>query len=273
MVKVAVFVLAVLALPHCAALRVLTFNMWTPVVGGGANATQRMETFLKEVHEYDVLVLQEVFNVHLLGWMMMGYAKWLVAELNIRGFMYTVLPAGIEEVFTIEDDGLLIASRFPLRNTSQILYKSSVFTDTWTRKGAIITRIHTLDRSIVVVNTHLHAYKGESNVNARFDQLVQLSAALNTDYANEYTLLCGDFNFEASSHEYDVVIQLLRARDTGMGLLTYPSKNADVRIDYILLLNAPADADVTATSPHLCATHAGKSYNGCSDHWPLTVTV
>ena len=168
-------VLLLLALQTAGALRILSLNMWTPVFGGGPNAKQRMEALMAEVGSYDVVALQEVFNLHLFHASIVGYATWLDTEFKQRGFNYTVLPLGINDVFTVQDDGLFLASRFPLRRTTQSLFSSPLLVDWWMRKGFQITVIDAPGSQLVLTNTHLHAEEGKRDADIRFNQMLELS--------------------------------------------------------------------------------------------------
>ena len=252
------------------ATNILTFNLWTPVLGGGANATQRLELFLQETAPYDVLCLQEIFNLHLFSLSLVGHAKWLEGKLRHYGFTHTIGPSGVDKMFTMEDDGLLIASRYPLTNTTRLLFKRSRIVDTWTRKGVIMTHVDA-PTPFYLLNTHLQAYESLTDKRTRFEQIMEMNTLITNEAVNgELVVVCGDLNVDAGTQEYDLIMKYLKAKDTAVNLLTYPSIQPTTRLDYILLLRSGRGASFgCAQSPRLCAQHHGITYNGCSDHWPL----
>ena len=243
--------------------RVLTYNLWTPIIGS-ENATQRLELFVNTTRDYDVLLMQEVFNVHVFDNVVAGHASWLRTQLMDRGFSHFIMPYGSNNIIQMQDDGLMVASRLPMANIDRILYKNKNFWDSWARKGAVLFTVN----NVRFINTHLQAYESHEDAHTRFQQLQELKDLIDQ---SEKTVLGGDLNIVAGTREYEVAIELLGMKDSThpRSAVTYPSHAPTERLDYFLLHKASG----TSRPQPLCWEHVGEAYRGCSDHIALSINV
>ena len=243
--------------------RVLTYNLWTPIIGSD-NATKRLEMFVNETRDYDVLMMQEVFNMHVFNNVIAGHAASLKEQLEDRGFSHFIMPYGSNNILQMQDDGLMVASRKPMAEVDRILYVSKNVWDTWARKGAIMFTVE----NVRFINTHLQAYESHEDQHTRFQQLQELKTHIDPQ---RKTVLGGDLNIIAGSREYNIAMELLGMVDSTQPrkALTYPSKNPVERLDYLLLQNLNA----TSRLHHMCWEHVGDEYRGCSDHIALSIKL
>ena len=243
--------------------RVLTYNLWTPIIGS-ENATKRLELFVNETRDYDVLMMQEVFNMHVFNNVIAGHAAWLKVQLEDRGFSHFIMPYGSNNILQMQDDGLMVASRKPMAEVHRILYVNKNVWDTWARKGAVMFTVE----NVRFINTHLQAYESYEDQHTRFQQLQELKIHMNP---HQKTVLGGDLNIVAGSREYNTAMVLLGMVDSTnpRHAVTYPSKNPVERLDYLLLQNF----NRTSHLQHMCWQHAGDEYRGCSDHIALSMTI
>ncbi|KAH9599752.1 Type II pantothenate kinase [Trypanosoma melophagium] len=158
-------------------VRVLSYNFNILPRGCGGFQNERITTFLEYVDQYDVLLLQEVYSTSLLPYFVQKHVCWkkrLLDELKQRGFSHYVISKQPsyptifrDSVFT--DNGLIIASRFPIGRRGSYTFCSDKRSEQSVRRGCLFAEvtIPTRDKgseSILFFNVHLRPE--ESSVEA-----------------------------------------------------------------------------------------------------------
>jgi endonuclease/exonuclease/phosphatase family metal-dependent hydrolase len=260
-------------------VRVLQQNCWTPLFGAGPEKEQRMEALVEAAVDYDVLLLQEVFNTWVGGFRVMGYGGWLEDKLRAAGFSHFVSPS--PTMLTIQDSGLLIASRFPLRDVFEIVYENWTWPgEAWTSKGALGASVQVPGAPLMaVVVTHLNAWDGPRQQAARHAQMLQMKEQLDQHTRWSDVLIAGDMNVDGLASgklnpEYASMIVTLQpvldpANDTTFS--TWPSNGLpsggypEARYDYILH-RSPFRWVLQDEAPVKIGEMSGEGYEGISDH-------
>lgn len=260
------------------ALRILQQNCWMPLFGAGPDRQERIKALVMEADGYDILLLQEVFNTWIAGWHVAGYANWLVAELRSRGFTHFVIPRA--SFFQIQDNGLFIASKVPLTNAFELVYKDwASLGEMWTAKGAFGVQLASSD--LVLVNTHLNAWEGQAERAARRSQLLQLKKQIPPLVD---VIIAGDLNVnalanECANPEYADMLRILHplapVQDV-CNYTTWPSSEESLergrRYNYILHHN-PNMWELYNVKPVRIGTMFGTGYRGLSDHLGLEAYI
>lgn len=92
-------------------IRILTHNMQCHYFVSAKNKWSRMEKFLNEISSYDVLLLQELFTVNIIGFQITSLKDWFIGQAKQKGFSYFASPSANRFG---QDSGLLILSKFPI---------------------------------------------------------------------------------------------------------------------------------------------------------------
>ncbi len=186
-------------------MRLLTLNIWNLFFS--AHRTARMAAIATALREgpWDAVALQEMWPVpERAQFDACGYAhardmeepwsrpqNWLLAPAMIVGFRW------------ILDSGLRTLSRWPIRETRALRYRSGLtwhrrltHPETVVRKGALACLIETPHLgSVWLVNTHLVAStRHHSNNTERRDQLAQLQPWIAALLPTAPVVLAGDLN-------------------------------------------------------------------------------
>ncbi|ORC88641.1 putative pantothenate kinase subunit [Trypanosoma theileri] len=158
-------------------VRVLSYNFNILPRGCGGFQNERITTFLECVDQYDVLLLQEVYATSLLPYFVQKRIcakKRLLDELKQRGFSHYVIskqpsyPTIFKNnVFT--DNGLIIASRFPIGQRGSYTFCSDKRSEQSVRRGCLFAEVTVPtsgkgSESILFFNVHLRPE--ESSVEA-----------------------------------------------------------------------------------------------------------
>ena len=259
-------------------VRILTQNVWTPVAGSGPHSRARLTQLVDNVSDYDVLLLQEVFHLHVFGKRKLGHGAWLEAALRKAGFNHIVLPK-LHRGIQIQDSGLMVASKYPISNVRHIVYVAKRHPELWTAKGAIGLQINIPDLPpLSFINTHLQAWEGSANAGVRSWQILQLRQMVDTEKWHD-VIVCGDFNLDSALTDNFEYYSMMRILDPvldpeGLGTnCTYPSSNPVNRLDYILH-HKPKDwklLNVKRIKIGDPTVHNG--YSGCSDHYGVEATI
>jgi endonuclease/exonuclease/phosphatase family metal-dependent hydrolase len=137
-------------------IRVLTYNLFLrppPVKNNESDwKDERLIDFLQEIDNYDILCLQEVFEI------LSDRRHELIRIASKAGFFFyckAPIPSFFSK-FTI-DGGLLILSRFPIISSEFIPFDYGVLSDALSYKGFIYAHIKIADADLVLFNLHAQA--------------------------------------------------------------------------------------------------------------------
>ncbi|KPI88301.1 putative pantothenate kinase subunit [Leptomonas seymouri] len=168
-----------------ASARVLSYNLNILPRGSGGYQHERIETFLASVDAYDVLLLQEVYATSYLPYVLQKqfcYQKMLLDGLNAKGFHYYVISRQpsyrtIVQYNVCSDNGLIIASRFPIWYRGSYTFRSHEHGETTVSKGCLFAEIELPavkgkgNQRVVVFNVHL---RPEDNLPLESSQIQQM---------------------------------------------------------------------------------------------------
>lgn len=202
-------------------IRVLTYNIFLrpPPVKNNENdwKDERLEDFIKLLHNYDVVCLQEAFGSY------NSRKLQLIRAATKNGFFYFLeLQAPHFYSKFMVDGGLLILSRFPIHKNATHYYPYGVVSDSLSQKGILYAQIIIGHTKLHLFNTHTQAsYNNDlyelfiASFNTRMDQLKILSKfireVLKTEFCdkNDLAILCGDLNVDALKYEKIQIVSLL----------------------------------------------------------------
>ncbi|KPA85566.1 putative Pantothenate kinase subunit [Leptomonas pyrrhocoris] len=168
-----------------ASARVLSYNFNILPRGSGGYQHERIEAFLANVDAYDVLLLQEVYAMSYLPYALQKqfcYQKMLLDGLKEKGFHYYVISRQpsyrtILQYNVCSDNGLIIASRFPIWHRGSYTFRSHERREATVSKGCLFAEIELPaangqgNQRVVVFNVHL---RPEDNLPPESSQIQQV---------------------------------------------------------------------------------------------------
>lgn len=190
-------------------IRMLTYNLFLrpPLAKNNESdwKDDRLEDFIKILHNYDIICLQEVFGTY------NSRKSKLIRAASKNGlFFYVELTAPSFYSKYIADGGVIILSRFPILKYSIHHYHYGVLSDSLAQKGVIYAQIAIGEGILHLFTTHTQAsYNNDlydlfiASYKTRLDQINQLGEFIDTILVSEYyentdlVLLCGDMNIDA----------------------------------------------------------------------------
>ena len=137
-------------------IRILTYNIFIrpPLIKNNEDdwKDERLNDFIKEMHNYDIICLQEMFSSF-------SFRKMkLISEAVKLGFFYYVESDSPSVTsMCLVDGGLIILSRFPIVNYCYSNYSGGVMVDQFVDKGVLYAQIRVKDSILHLFNTHLQA--------------------------------------------------------------------------------------------------------------------
>lgn len=208
-----------------ASVRVLSYNFNVLPRGFGGYQEERLEAFLRSVGSYDVILLQEVYATSLMPYAMQRrfcYKKELLDGLKSKGFHHyatsrqpsysTMLKHSI-----ISDNGLVIASRFPIWHRGSYTFRHHGRVDATMPKGCLFAEVEVpsadgrASERVVFFNVHLRPEERAPMDSSQVQQMVRLGESilrlLKEDAPDSKSdipfVIAGDLNIrgnEANSH-------------------------------------------------------------------------
>jgi endonuclease/exonuclease/phosphatase family metal-dependent hydrolase len=222
-------------------MKILTQNIWTPFIGSSDDIS-RIDEFTESVSDYDVLMIQEAFIFTMFFMRFWGRDIYLEEKLYEKGFNHFL--KGSRSMF-FQNNGLFIASKYPLELISEIKFKDHEDDEMFTKKGALIFKVKDPSFSTppVFVNTHLHC--GSSHalyMDIRKNQLKDINDELLKYDIKSDVVLAGDLNINAiedESNKQKEYFSLINAFGNIYDPLRHSSditSPPDARLDYIILI-------------------------------------
>jgi endonuclease/exonuclease/phosphatase family metal-dependent hydrolase len=150
----------------------------------------------------DVVVLQEAFD-HTVNHRLLKHLKSV--------YPYHIGPANTKGLFTISS-GILILSKYPIKELGTIDFKDCEKEDCFAKKGALLVEVEINGKTIQVLGTHLEA-GGPAYI--KKNQYLEIAGLLEKNQRNSIPqLICGDFNTSSTNTElYPVMLSTLNATD------------------------------------------------------------
>lgn len=209
-------------MPSGKTLKLLTLNLFLrpPLVKNNVSDHKdaRLSYFCEHFMEnYDIICLQEVFST-------MNTRRNTLIQLALsKGFQYsTYSPSPSFWKPQVIDGGLVILSRYPIQETDFFGFGNGAFPDIFSYKGILYAKIQVHTHSIHIFTLHTQAtYPSESQEildiyrQVRQEQIRSCVKfiANKIQFLNEPYFLLGDFNTDASSNEYDELIEFMKEID------------------------------------------------------------
>ncbi len=211
-------------------MKVLTLNTWQEC----GPWEKRWEVIFQGLDRYrpDVIGFQEVFN-----------PAWAKTVMKRVGLPYLV--------FSPDPSGLMILSRFPVRQWNSYTMKTQSPTESY-KRYALFAELEIEKSPFAVFNTHLSWKLDEGST--RENQVAELLAFMEAKASGLETLLMGDFNAPPKVPEIKRMLNPGGFKDTFGSVypeapgLTWDNRNPfaagsshplpDRRIDYIFIRNA-----------------------------------
>lgn len=225
--------------------KILTYNVQV-LIGHLSNEklTHIIESITQVEKQTDVVCLQEVF---------VEEGRYILIGALSPMYPYYIAKSN-DDKFLIEDSGLMIFSKYPIRKYNFYPYRDSLGVDKLSEKGFVVAEIKVGAKHIRIANTHMQsdawvaqspAPKGrvktqneeelKKRVDVRYSQLRHI-AAISTN------IVVGDFNINHNTLEYKRIAGVLNKVDTFATIankgrpITY-MKNVDypngLKLDYI----------------------------------------
>jgi len=259
-------------------IKILTYNMYLlpPGIGGrnGAFKTERLYEFIHfYMQNYDIICLQEVFGM---------FSKRLDILINAaKEYNYYIVTKkhSILEwpIFPI-DSGLVILSRFPIKDVGFCAFPRGSHADMFAQKGILYCKIQIDNQLINIYNLHMQAQEYKEI------RKIQLQTLCNYIKPNFPTIICGDFNIAFNNIEYNILKNAMysidkNAKNTLQSVNNYCNmlyssgiqNGNEELIDYIWLLfnnNISIKESTIKTFPSK-SIH----YNQLSDHNAICTTI
>ncbi|MCP4123303.1 MAG: T9SS type A sorting domain-containing protein [Bacteroidetes bacterium] len=189
-------------------MNVLAYNtyMLTPPIALSDQGT-RAQHIDDAVHDLDAILIQEVFDN--------SARATLLAELAPE---YPYQTAVVDLPNILEDGGIMIASRWPIEYSEQMVWNDCNTPDCLANKGVMYARINKLGRKYHLFSTHQQAFNGTDDVAARNLQMQQFSAFIDAQNipADEAVIFGGDMNVDKYTNkqgEYDNMFTIFNSTE------------------------------------------------------------
>ncbi len=198
-------------------IRILTLNTFLRIPGvshhhrGGDWKWERVNWICDNIFpHYDVIALQEVYGFLTLR------RRELLKRARQAGFHYYILPRP-PSLFSGKwlDSSLLLLSRYPVIEHDEMVFTDATNTDSWMAKGCMWARIQIdPEREWNIFTTHLQAtyFKQDKKADAvqrrQLQQLREWMSEVTGQQCPALTILCGDFNIDDSSSNYQLMMEL-----------------------------------------------------------------
>ncbi|MFI8829263.1 sphingomyelin phosphodiesterase [Streptomyces sp. NPDC053431] len=193
----------------------------------------------------------------------------------------------------LEDGGVAIFSKWPIRYRSQHIYGGGCGADYWAAKGFAYAVIDVAGTRVHVVGTHLQANdSGCDDGEAQHERADQMNAitsflAQRAIPTSEPIIIAGDFNIRSTSNEYTQLLERLQVSSPPVSTssVSYdPATNSIARyrdpggspgrLDYVFLRTdhaRPAHGWANWVFPYHSSPYAmrGRNFWDYSDHYPV----
>jgi len=189
-------------------MNVLAYNTYvlTPPIALSDQGT-RAQHIDEAVHDLDAILIQEVFDN--------SARATLLAELAPE---YPCQTAVVDLPNVLEDGGIMIASRWPIEYSQQMVWNDCNTPDCLANKGVMYARINKLGRKYHLFSTHQQAFNGTDDVATRNLQMQQFSAFIDAQNipVDEAVIFGGDMNvdkFTNKQGEYDNMLTIFNSSE------------------------------------------------------------
>ena len=220
---------------------VLAYNifMLTPPIGISDQDT-RAAVIPDHIHGYDAIIFSEAFYNNARNTLQTGIS----AE-------YPYMTAVVDNGILNDDGGVFIASRFPIMNSSQIVFSDCNGSDCLAAKGVMYAKIDKLGKTYHLFGTHTQAWNTATDVATRIFQFKEMDQFISSQNipSTEAVIIGGDLNVDMIANnlgEYDGMLDSLKLMEpTYIGhpytydsdISYYASGSAYEFLDYVMTKN------------------------------------
>ncbi len=232
-------------------LSLLSWNIqMLPIIKSNHKAI-RARAIVNQLNQrgYDVVVFQELFQKR---------SRRIITKGLTQKYPYHTRVLNKKTIAFKTNGGVMLFSKYPIKQVYQIRFKYRSGIDKMSRKGALMAELDVNGKIIQVAGTHLQAFGAQEIM---YSQYAQLASDLLERHAKQNVpqLICGDFNtiksippslpadisqsFIDRLARYSVMLETLRASDgelLGKQQFTMDRPNNDLcetRKEYRLLLD------------------------------------
>ena len=151
----------------------------------------------------DVIVLQEAFD---------SKAVRILKRKLRATYPYMCGPANRKAISFKINSGVMIFSKWPLREIETIRFEQCAGDDCYARKGALLTELDIKGKKVQLLGTHVQA-GGTAEI--KTSQYKQIADLLNRHIVTGVPqMICGDFNtFQSDTLLYPIMIKTLQAEN------------------------------------------------------------
>lgn len=243
----------------------LTHNMWCHYLASSPNKVHRMHAFMGEVgkYNYDVVLLQELFIINVLGVIAGGDLRsYVTDEFKKLGYDYQAIGTPPPYLFG-QTSGLMMFSKHPI-----VMYQERRWyraDDFGTGKGYIHALLNINNTNVHFFNVHLDAHGWP----ARKEQLKVLVEDLPKPYSANHVIVSGDYNIDFNDTvEYNEMMELFTPREMhdiydGEYVATHQNGKD---IDHVVASNSFTIVDKRIMK------FVDKRGDGISDHFGISAT-
>lgn len=189
-------------------IKLLTYNLFLrpPLIKTNQDdyKNERLALFCDHLNDYDIICIQELFET-------LNQRKHdLIRHATQKGFFFFI-ESPMPEVFDsfVVDAGILIFSRFPIKNWTFRPFPHGVYADGLSQKGFLYAQIEVKTNIIHLITTHLQADDTHYNIcnEIRLDQLKIINHFISNHlkkhyYKGDKIILAGDFNVDGNKYQY-----------------------------------------------------------------------
>lgn len=254
--------------------KLLSYNVWALLKGiVSKQVPERLSQLPAWLKGYDAIVFSELFDN--------SNRQKLLATIASE-FPYQTKV--VDRSGSIEDGGVLIASRWPISVESQITYNDCRSSDCLSAKGVMYARINKNDQVYNVFATHAQAFSGSANVSVREKQFRQLKSFIDSRNisSSEPVIIAGDLNVDRAAFpvEYMNMLNILNATEvprnggllfTADGSINHWNSDAGEILDYVLYSKAhlsPGSSQAKVIVPRSISSSLFTQYD-LSDHFAV----
>jgi endonuclease/exonuclease/phosphatase family metal-dependent hydrolase len=220
---------------------VLAYNifMLTPPIGISDQDT-RAAVIPDHIHGYDAIIFSEAFYNAARNTLQTGIS----AE-------YPYMTAVVDNGVLNDDGGVFIASRFPIMNSSQIVFSDCNGSDCLAAKGVMYAKINKLGKTYHLFGTHTQAWNTATDVATRILQFKEMDQFISSQNipSTEAVIIGGDLNVDMIANnlgEYDGMLDSLNLLEPSYighpytydpDISYYASGSAYEFLDYVMTKN------------------------------------
>lgn len=189
-------------------IKLLTYNLFLrpPLIKKKEDdyKNERLTLFYNHLKDYDIICIQELFET-------LNQRKHdLIRQATRNGFFFFI-ESPMTSVFDsfVVDAGILIFSRFPIKNWTFFPYPNGVDADGLSQKGFLYAQIEIKEAYIHLITTHLQSDDTHYNISneIRLDQLKIINSFISNQLKKYYKkgdkiILTGGLNVDGNKYQF-----------------------------------------------------------------------